>query len=94
MFPSAASRRRLPELGFTVKRLLAIAGLAVAALVTAIPVVAAPMTWPDAIATVERETGAQVLSAETQGGARQKVYRIKVLTRDGQVKVIDVPAGD
>jgi hypothetical protein len=78
----------------TVKRLLAIAGLTVAALVTAIPVVAAPMTLQDAIAKVERETGAKVLSAETKGGARQKVYRIKVLTRDGQVKVIDVPAGD
>ena len=57
------------------KRLLAIAGLAVAALVTAIPVVAAPMTLQDAIAKVERETGAKVLSAETKGGARQKVYQ-------------------
>ena len=76
------------------KRLLVIAGLAVAVLVTAIPVVAAPMTLQDAIAKVERETGAKVLSAETKGGARQKVYRIKVLTRDGQVKVIDVPAGE
>ena len=76
------------------KHLLAIAGLAVAVLVAAMPVVAAPMTLQDAIAKVERETGAKVLSAETKGGARQKVYRIKVLTRDGQVKVIDVPAGD
>ena len=76
------------------KHLLAIAGLAVAVLVTAMPVVAAPMTLQDAIAKVERETGAKVLSAETKGGARQKVYRIKVLTRDGQVKVIDVPAGE
>lgn len=76
------------------KHLLAIAGLAVAVLVTAMPAVATPMTLQDAIAKVERETGAKVLSAETKGGARQKVYRIKVLTRDGQVKVIDVPAGD
>ena len=76
------------------KHLLAIAGLAVAVLVAAMPAVAAPMTLQDAIAKVERETGAKVLSAETKGGARQKVYRIKVLTRDGQVKVIDVPAGD
>jgi len=77
-----------------VKHLLAIAGLAVAVLVTAMPAVATPVTLQDAIAKVERETGAKVLSAETKGGARQKVYRIKVLTRDGQVKVIDVPAGD
>ena len=55
---------------------------------------AAAMTLQEAIAKVERETGAKVLSAETKGGVRQKVYRIKVLTRDGKVKVIDVPAGE
>jgi uncharacterized membrane protein YkoI len=79
---------------YRVKRLLAIAGLSIAAFVAAIPAAAAPMTLQEAIAKVERETGAKVLSAETKGGARQKVYRIKVLTRDGQVRVIDVPAGE
>ena len=79
---------------YRVKRLLAIAGLTIAALAAAIPAAAAPMTLQEAIAKVERETGAKVLSAETKGGARQKVYRIKVLTREGQVKVIDVPAGE
>ena len=56
--------------------------------------IAAAMTLQEAIAKVERETGAKVLSAETKGGVRQKVYRIKVLTHDGKVKVIDVPAGE
>jgi hypothetical protein len=35
-----------------------------------------------------------VLSAETKHAAKQTVYRIKVLTHDGQVKVIEVPAGE
>ena len=55
--------------------------------------IAAPMTLKDAIAKVERDTGAKVLSAETKRAGRQTVYRIKVLTREGQVKVIEVPAG-
>jgi len=55
---------------------------------------AAATTLKDAIAKVERETGAKVLSAETRHSGKQTVYRIKVLTREGQVKVIEVPAGD
>jgi uncharacterized membrane protein YkoI len=74
------------------KRLLATAGL-LFAVATGVAV-AAPMTLRDAIKKVERETGAKVLSAETKHAAKQTVYRIKVLTRDGQVKVIEVPADD
>jgi len=77
-----------------VKRLLTIAGLCVVLSAAPITGTAAAMTLQEAIAKVERETGAKVLSAETKGGVRQKVYRIKVLTRDGKVKVIDVPAGE
>ena len=75
-----------------VKRLLATAArlLAVASGIAS----AAPITLRDAIKKVERETGAKVLSAETKHAAKETVYRIKVLTRDGQVKVIEVPAGD
>ena len=54
----------------------------------------ATVTLQDAIAKVERETHGKVLSAETKGNGRSTVYRIKVLTRDGQVKVIEVPADD
>jgi hypothetical protein len=54
----------------------------------------ASVTLQDAIAKVERETHGKVLSAETKGSGRSAVYRIKVLTRDGQVKVIEVPAED
>ena len=73
------------------KRLLA-SSLALFALAAGVAM-AAPMTLKDAIAKVERDTGAKVLSAETKRAGRQTVYRIKVLTREGQVKVIEVPAG-
>jgi len=55
---------------------------------------AAATTLKDAIAKVKRETGAKVLSAETRHSGKQTVYRIKVLTHEGQVKVIEVHAGD
>lgn len=73
------------------KRLLA-TSLALFALAAGVAA-AATMTLKDAIAKVERDTGAKVLSAETKRAGRQTVYRIKVLTREGQVKVIEVPAG-
>ena len=46
----------------------------------------------DAINKVERDTHAKVLSAETKHYGKHTIYRIKVLTRDGQVRVIEVPA--
>ncbi len=50
------------------------------------------LTLQDAIAKVERETQGKVLSAETKRSGNRTVYRIKVLTRDGRVQVIEVPA--
>jgi len=47
-----------------------------------------------AISKVERETRGKVLSAETKHNGRTTVYRIKVITRDGQVRVIEVPADE
>jgi uncharacterized membrane protein YkoI len=64
--------------------------LAVAAIGTTAS--AATMTLRDAIQKVQRETGAKVLSAETKHIGKRTIYRIKVLTRDGQVKVIEVRA--
>jgi uncharacterized membrane protein YkoI len=52
----------------------------------------APLTLQEAIAKVQRETGGKVLSAETRHTVKQTVYRIKVLTREGQVKVVEVQA--
>ena len=56
------------------------------------PALAAGLTLQEAVAKVERETHGKVLSAETKHNGGQTVYRIKVLTRDGQVRVIEVPA--
>ena len=57
-------------------------------------VLSAPLARKDAIAKVQRETQGKVLSAETKQIGRQVIYRIKVLTRDGKVKIIEVPADD
>lgn len=71
-------------------RRLALAVLA--ALFTANAVWAGQITLQQAIAKVERETHGKVLSAETKHYGRHTVYRIKVLTKNGQVRVIEVPA--
>ncbi len=63
------------------------------ACLTAAPTLrAAAMSMQDAIAKVERDTHGKVLSAETKRTGNRAVYRIKVLTRDGRVQVIEVPA--
>lgn len=66
--------------------------LALACALTPYHALAAQLTVQEAIAKVERETGGKVLSAETKHAGKQAIYRIKVLTRDGQVKVVEVPA--
>lgn len=53
---------------------------------------AAPLTMQEAIAKVQHQTGGKVLSAETKTQGKKSIYRIKVLTRDGQVRIIEVPA--
>ncbi len=53
---------------------------------------AAALSLQEAIAKVERDTHGKVLSAETKRTGNRAVYRIKVLTRDGRVQVIEVPA--
>jgi uncharacterized membrane protein YkoI len=58
------------------------------------PAWAAKLTLQQAIAKVERDTRGKVLSAETKHYGIRTIYRIKVLTRDGKVKVIEVPADD
>jgi uncharacterized membrane protein YkoI len=62
------------------------------ALVVAPAAPAAAMSLQEAIAKVERDTHGKVLSAETKRTGNRAVYRIKVLTRDGRVQVIEVPA--
>jgi uncharacterized membrane protein YkoI len=70
--------------------------LAIAALLTVSFVAstawAGQITLQQAIEKVERDTHAKVLSAETKHFGKHTIYRIKVLTRNGQVRVIEVPA--
>lgn len=54
---------------------------------------------PDSVRRVERQTGGEVLRAEPMQRDGREVYRLKVLTSDGRVRVVqedpsDPPAGD
>ena len=46
----------------------------------------------DAVAQAQRETNGKVLSVQTLTIGKRKVYRIKVLTHEGQVRVIQIQA--
>ena len=52
----------------------------------------AATTLDQAVVNVQRETGGKVLSAESRNVGRRQEYRIKVLTPDGHVKVMAIPA--
>ncbi len=43
---------------------------------------------PDSVRRVERQTGGEVLSAEPMQRDGREVYRLKVLTADGRVRVV------
>ncbi len=46
----------------------------------------------EAIAQAQRDTEGKVLSVQTLRVGRHKVFRIKILTRDGQVRIVTVRA--
>jgi uncharacterized membrane protein YidH (DUF202 family) len=46
----------------------------------------------DAVDQVQRDTGGKILAAQTVGHGQSKAYRIKVLTQDGRVRVVQVQA--
>src|SRR4051812_2902463 len=50
------------------------------------------LTAEEAVAKVQQETSGKVLSVQTLMQGKRKVYRIKVLTFDGQGRVVQVPA--
>ena|SRR5436190_2706971 len=45
----------------------------------------------EAIEQVRRDTGGRILSAETVGHGKNQAYRIKVLTPQGSVRVVQIP---
>ena len=46
----------------------------------------------EAVAQAQREAEGKVLSVQTLNVGKHKVYRIKILTRDGQVRILPVQA--
>lgn len=46
----------------------------------------------EAVAQAQRDTNGKVLSVQTLTIGKRKVYRIKVLTHDGQVRVVQIQA--
>jgi hypothetical protein len=49
---------------------------------------------PDSVRRVERQTGGEVLRAEPMQRDGREVYRLKVLTADGRVRVVQEDPGD
>jgi hypothetical protein len=50
----------------------------------------ATLTLKQAVAQVRRESGGKILSARTIKTTRGDAYRIKVLTREGRVRVVQI----
>lgn len=46
----------------------------------------------EAVAQAQRQADGKVLSVQTLNVGKRKVYRVKILTRDGQVRIIQIPA--
>jgi uncharacterized membrane protein YkoI len=46
----------------------------------------------EAVVQAQHETDGKVLSVQTLTVGKRKVYRVKMLTRDGQVRVVQVQA--
>ena len=46
----------------------------------------------EAVDKVQRDTGGKILAAQTVGHGSSRTYRIKVLTPDGRVRVVQVHA--
>ncbi|PZQ15356.1 MAG: hypothetical protein DI564_08430 [Rhodanobacter denitrificans] len=62
------------------------------ALGIACPAFAREISVQEAVDQVQRETDGKVLSVQTMERNKRKIYHIKVLTRDGQVKVFQIRA--
>jgi uncharacterized membrane protein YkoI len=53
---------------------------------------ASEISVQEAVDRVQQETGGKVLSVQTLRLGKRKIFRIKVLTPSGQVRVIEVQA--
>ncbi len=65
---------------------------ALAVILTSTMAVAREITVQEAVEQVQRETSAKVLSVQTLRIGKRKIYRIKILTSGGQVRVLEIKA--
>ncbi len=65
---------------------------AFAVILTSTMAVAREITVQEAVEQVQRETSAKVLSVQTLRIGKRKIYRIKILTSGGQVRVLEIKA--
>jgi hypothetical protein len=70
---------------------LLLKALAALALGLVLVVPAGAQSLNETVRRVERETGGRILSAETVVAGNREVHRIKVLTPDGRVRVVQEP---
>lgn len=63
-----------------------------AALLFSSAVTAREISVQEAMAMIQRDTHAKVLSVQTLRIGKRKIYRFKVLTPGGQVRVIEIKA--
>ncbi|HMM67502.1 MAG TPA: hypothetical protein PKC03_11220 [Dokdonella sp.] len=65
---------------------------AIAATLFSSTVCAREISVQEAVAMIQRDTDAKVLSVQTLRIGKRKIYRFKVLTPGGQVRVIEIKA--
>ena len=91
--PCMATLRHYHPFMFASCRRLSPLMLALALALPAAPAAAQrAVNLQEAVERVQQETGGKILSAETVRIGRQKMFRIKVLTPDGRVRVVQIPA--
>ena len=71
----------------TVLALLTLLGVTLAP-----PLLAREVSVQEAVAQAQRESSGKLLSVQTLNIGQRKVYRIKLLTRDGRVRIVQVVA--
>jgi len=74
------------------RKMLLRCGLAFSAASLSASVVAREISVQEAIVKAQHDTPGKVLSAQTLRLGKRKIYRIKILTSEGQVRIVQVPA--
>ncbi len=68
--------------------------LGIATALSAAMAMASELSVQQAVDRVQKETQAKVLNVQTLHVGKRKIYRIKLLTTGGQVRVVEVRANE